>query len=54
VSNYVDKIFIVRHYHHTGAFLMDKGFMGIDNIDSGFKFKTAFEKEDISVSEFVK
>jgi hypothetical protein len=53
-SNYVDKIFIVRHYHRTDAFLMDKGFMGMGNIGSGFKFKTAFRKDDISVSEFVK
>lgn len=54
VSNLVDKIFIVRHYHRTDASLMNQPFMEIKNIDPAFKFKAAINEDDISVSEYVK
>jgi len=53
-SNYADKIFIARHYHRSDPSLMDQPFLEIDDIDSGFKFKTSIYKNDIRVSEFVK
>lgn len=54
VSNFADKIFIARHYHRSDTSLMDRPFMEIDDIGSGFKFKTTIYKNDISVSEFVR
>lgn len=54
LSGLVDKVFIARHYHRTDTALMDMAFMGIKDIDSGFKPAKSLRRDDISVSEFVK
>jgi uncharacterized membrane protein len=53
-SGLVDKIFIVRHYHRTDASLMNQLFMETKEIGAGFKLKASVNKDDISISEFVK
>lgn len=54
LSGFVSKIFIVRHFHWADPFLMDKSFMDIKDISSGFRFEKALLKDNISVAEFVK
>lgn len=54
VNNYVERIFIVRHYHHSDASLMTPFFMEVRDIDSGFKFIQEIKKDDVSVSEYEK
>lgn len=54
ISGYVDKIFIVRHFHRTDPSLMDQSFMDTGEIGNGFKLKDTVNKDDISVSEYVK
>ena len=54
VSGYVERIFIVRHFHRTDSSLMDQPFMDIGEIGNGFKLKDKVNKDDISVSEYVK
>jgi len=53
-SGLTDKIFIVRHYHRTDASLMNQLFMEAKDIGAGFKLQATVNKDDISVSEFVK
>lgn len=54
VSGYVERIFIAHHFHRTDSSLMDQPFMDIGEIGNGFKLKDKVNKDDISVSEYVK
>lgn len=54
VSGLTDKIFIVRHYHRTDASLMNQLFMEVKDIGPGYKLRETVNKDDISVSEFIK
>ena len=51
LSNKVDKIFVVHHYHPTESFLRDRTLLGEKNI---FKLKARIASDYINVSEFVK
>lgn len=50
----VGKIFVVRHYHRTDSSLMNQPFMEQEINAPEFKFKAAFKRDDIRVSEYVK
>lgn len=54
LSNYVDRIFIARHFHRTDASLMDQPFMGVEELNAGFRRKASFYKDDVSVTEYIK
>jgi hypothetical protein len=49
-----DIIFVVRHYHRSGALLMDSTFMAYDLQGQGLCLQDAFHEDDISVVEYVR
>lgn len=50
----MERVFIVRHYHRTDPSLMNPYFMEKDDIGLPFKLKATFNRDNISVSEFIK
>jgi uncharacterized membrane protein len=53
-AGFVDKLFIVRHYHHSDVSLMDRGFLEAKELGANFKFQAEIKSDDISVSEFLR
>lgn len=49
-----DKVFIVRHFHRSDSSLMDQPFMETRDRFFGFNLKERVDRDDISVSEYVK
>ncbi|MDD5166910.1 MAG: glycosyltransferase family 39 protein [Candidatus Omnitrophica bacterium] len=54
LSLYAEKIFIARHYHRSDSSLMDQPFMAVRDIGPKFKLEKEIQKDDISVSEYIK
>jgi uncharacterized membrane protein len=54
VAGFVDKLFIVRHYHRSDGSLMNRGFLETKELGVNFKFQAEIKRDDISVSEFVR
>jgi len=51
---YVEKLFLVRHFHRDDPGLMDKGAMEIKDAGLGFCLEKNISRNEISVAEYVK
>lgn len=54
ISDFADRIFMVRHYHRSENSLMTQSFMEAKDINSGFRFIKEIRKDNISVAEYGK
>ena len=54
ISDFTDRIFMVRHYHRSENSLMSQLFMETKDIDPGFRFIKEIRKDSISVAEYGK